>query len=380
MSERALATVRRIAAIDPIEGADKIVVATIDGWKVVTAKDNGFKAGDLVIYFEIDSLLPEREEFEFLRDRCYVKEGNSINGAGFRLKTIKLRKQVSQGLIMPTIPVPTTYEGPQEYCFIKHPNEPEWVSIFSENDDVTEFLGVKKYEKPVAANLRGVARGNFPSFIPKTDAERIQNCFRTFEREWKDHVFEATVKLDGTSFTAYLKKGESIGEINGNEAKFVDRFGVCSRNLDLVETEDNLYWQVARKYDLENKLRSLPFSAAIQGEIIGPGIQGNKDKVAENMLFVFNIWNIDERRYLNVHERNEILQNIGLEGVPEISGFGGYRPRGETFKRVQDFLDFANGPSYNAGVKREGVVFKSITDPSVQFKAISNEWLLEYGE
>lgn len=360
MTDRALATIRRINAIDLIEGADKIVVATVDGWKVVTAKDNGFKVDDLVIYFEIDSLLPERPEFEFLRDRCFVKESNSINGAGFRLKTIKLRKQISQGLIMPVV-----HQYNDDLVAIE--TIEDTVLIFAEGEDVTEFLGVKKYERPVPANLAGKAKGNFPSFIPKTDAERIQNCYRTFENEWKEHLFEATVKLDGTSFTAYYRRHPDIIE---------GQFGVCSRNIDLVETEGNVYWEVARKYDIESKLRSLPFSAAIQGEIIGPGIQGNKEKVSENKLFVFNIWNIDEGRYLNADERNSIcIYSFNLGQTPFIGNF-----LGSSFNSVQNFLDLANGPSYNPEVKREGVVFKSIDDPSVQFKAISNEWLLEYGE
>lgn len=276
MTERALATIRRISDIQPIENADKISVATVDGWQVVIANEVGHKIGDLVIFYEIDSLLPERPEFEFLRKSCYVQ--NTVNGSGFRLKTVKLRKQISQGLVMP---VHHIYEDGTVLIINRTGN----TSFFKEGDDVTEFLGVKKYEKPLSPQLSGEAKGWFPSFIPKTDAERIQNCFRDFENKWKNHTFEATIKLDGTSATYYKKDGE---------------FGVCSRNLELKESEGNLYWKIARQYDIE---RYLPDGFAIQGEIIGPGIQGNHEKLTDHEFFVFNVWNIEKQEYLNTFDR-----------------------------------------------------------------------------
>jgi len=360
--ERALASIRRIAEINPIEGADRISVATVDGWQVVIANDVGHKVDDLIIYYEIDSLLPELPEYEFLRKNCYVKEGNSVNGPGFRLKTIKLRKQISQGLIMPVF---DNYDN-DDTAAIKGVSG--GTIIVHEGDDVTEFLGVKKYEKPVPATWGGKVKGNFPSFIPKTDAERIQNRFRSFENYWNDHTFEATIKLDGTSFTAYYRKHPDLIE---------GAFGVCSRNLDLEEAEGNLYWSIARKYGIEEKLRSLPFSAAIQGEIMGPGIQGNKEGLTEHTLFVFNIYNIDEGRYLDPTERWQILLDIWDEKIPEAPFM--QMVHGSEFGSVVDFLAYAEGPSLFAK-EREGVVFKSLTDPTIQFKAISNKWLLSNGE
>ena len=355
MTERRLVTIRRINAIDPIEGADAIEVATVDGWKVVVSKSDAFRINDLVIFHEIDSLLPERAEYEFLRERCYVK--NSVEGAGFRLKTIKLRKQVSQGLILPVVNGTVGYEtATGGYTF----------KDVIEGEDVTEFLGVKKYDRILSSTLGGKARGNFPPFVPKTDAERIQNCYRTFEREWKNHTFEVTTKLDGTSFTAYRLSCPDTGH---------NQFGVCSRNLDLIETEDNLYWQIARKYQLEEKLASLHFDAAIQGEIMGPTIQGNKEQLNDNKLFVFNIFDIENRIYIDADARTTIVNNFDLDDAPCLNFVSG-----SNFNSVQDFLTMADGPSYNPNVLREGIVFKSIDDPSVQFKAISNKWLLKHGE
>ena len=342
--DRALASIRRIAGIRPIEGADNIVCATVDGWELVTQKSNGFKTGDLVVYFEIDSVLPEKEPFEFLRERCYVSTERSVNGAGFRLRTIKLRGQVSQGLILPISELDhLIYDGDH--------------TSYEEGTDLTEILGVVKYEKPLAANLAGVARGNFPTFIPKTDETRVQNACRILEKAW-DHQFEVSIKLDGSSCTIYEHDG---------------KFGVCSRNLDLEETEGNSFWQVARKYDLPNKLGGLGHfkSIAIQGELMGPGVQGNPEDLKELDLFVFNVYDIEGRKYFNPHDRGVICKVLGLKHVPVLE----YRTF-DTFT-ISDFVAYADGPSLNEKKNREGLVFKSQRDPSISFKAISNKWLLK---
>ena len=150
--ERKLASVRSISNLSPIEGADKIELATVDGWKVVVAKDVGHKVGDLIIYCEIDSFLPIKEEFEFLRKSSFKKMGDQ---EGFRLKTIRLRGQISQGLIMPI-------------SVLNPPDTNIYVEPF-EGLDVTEMLGIVKYEPPIPAELAGKVKGLFPSFIPKTD-------------------------------------------------------------------------------------------------------------------------------------------------------------------------------------------------------------------
>ena len=229
--ERKLATIRIIDDIRPIEGADMIELVTVGGWNVVVAKEVGHKVGDHVVYCEIDSFLPIREEFEFLRKSSYKKMGDQ---EGFRLKTIRLRGQVSQGLILPMSVFGdfgwTAYEGL----------------------DVTEKLGIVKYEPPIPAELSGKVKGSFPSFIPKTDEERIQNLTKEYQ-EWKyqsKHLFYVTEKLDGSSATYYFKDGE---------------FGVCSRNLELLETEGNSFWKVARELDLENKMKSLGKNVSFQG-------------------------------------------------------------------------------------------------------------------
>lgn len=359
--ERKLASIRRIAAIDPIEGADRIVKATVDGWELVTQKSNNFQVGDLVVYFEIDSLLPEIPEFKFLRPYFVTK---SVNGPGFRLKTIKLRGQISQGLILPIDPI-YVQEINGEQWFTDNCGTP--VCPYQEGEDLTEYFNVKKYEKPIPAELAGTIRGNFPSFIKKTDQERIQNCFKEWSDLWRNEEFEVTLKLDGSSFTAYY--------LQQSEKNPIARFGVCSRNLDLIETETNAFWRVARKLNLEEKLASLGHSVAIQGELMGPGVQGNREGLLDLDLYVFDMFNIDTFKYMYAPERHEFCAKNWLEHVPIIE----YAAVFSGFMSAKDFLEYAERPSLNHK-QAEGIVFKSIKFPCYSFKAISNAFLMAGGD
>lgn len=337
--ERKLATIRIISDIRPIEGADMIELVTVGGWNVVVAKDVGHKVGDHVVYCEIDSFLPIREEFEFLRKSSYKKMGDQ---EGFRLKTIKLRGQVSQGLILP-------------------------MSIFGdfgwtayEGLDVTEKLGIVKYEPPIPAELAGKVKGNFPSFIPKTDEERIQNLTKEYE-EWKiqsKHQFYVTEKLDGSSATYYVKDGE---------------FGVCSRNLELLETEGNTFWKVARELDLENKMKSFGKNIALQGELIGEGIQGNRYNLKGHTVRFYTAFDIDKHQRIPFMEMVTMLMYNGLFNVPVVNPeFSFLLP-----ETVEEMLKYAEGKSaLNDKKEREGVVVRSM-DGTISFKAISNKFLLE---
>jgi len=341
--ERKLATIRRIADISPIEGADKIELVTVDGWKVVVAKDVGHKVGNLVVYCEIDSFLPIKDEFEFLRKSSYKK---MVDGTeGFRLKTIKLRGQVSQGLILPINVLPITQ-------FASGHNLPEGM-------DVTEMLGIVKYEPPIPAELAGKVKGMFPSFLHKTDEERVQNLTSEYE-EWKiqsKHQFYVTEKLDGSSATFYHKDGV---------------FGVCSRNLELLETEGNTFWKVARELDLENKMKSTRRNICFQGELIGEGIQGNPYKIKGQTVKFYTGFDIDKQIRISFVNFVVMLQEMDLGYVPVLNqGFGFQLP-----ETVGDMLNYAEGKSaLNLDTEREGVVVRSM-DGTISFKAISNKFLI----
>lgn len=335
--ERKLASVRKIADIQPIPNADAIELATVDGWKVVVAKNVGHKVGDFVVYCEVDSFLPIKPEFEFLRKSSYKKMGDD---EGFRLRTIKLRGQISQGLILPISEV------------IPFPDVLDYMEV---GKDVTELLGVVKYEPPIPAELAGKIKGLFPSFLRKTDEERIQNLASEFEN-WKNKTFYVTEKLDGSSATFYYKDGE---------------FGVCSRNLELLETEDNTFWKVARQLDLENKMRDLGMNISLQGELIGEGIQGNPYKIKGQTVKFFNLFDIDLQTYhsLSIFEKL-VKRDLGLDTVPILD---------TNFKlpeTVEGILKYADDKSVlNHNFDREGVVIRSM-DRKISFKVISNKFLL----
>lgn len=340
---RKLATIRKIDAIAPIEGADAIEVATVGGWKVVVKK-NEFAGGDLAVYCEIDSWIPTKLA-PFLSKG---KEPRVFEGvAGERLKTIKLRGQLSQGLLLNLDDViPETHS-------------------FAEGDDVSEYLNIKKWEMQIPAQLAGQVRGNFPTEIPKTDQERAQNLVKEIASANEAGMkFEITEKLEGSSMTVYRIRGE---------------FGVCSRNLDLKRDENNAFWATAIADDIDAKMQAIDehWDFAIQGELIGPGIQGNIYKLSKPEFRVFDVYNIQTGEYMKPAARRELIDRMGLKHVPVLVAGGSlYDTLG--ISDIPQLLKFADGKSVMGditGPLREGVVFKQV-DGGMTFKVISNKYLL----
>lgn len=366
--ERKLASIRRIASVKPIDGADKIELIMVDGWQLVTQKSNNFAPGDLVVYFEIDSFLPIKPEFEFLRKGCYKNTSNL--GEGFRIKTIKLRGQVSQGLALPIAELMKDY---QYWIGVDKANgwENSGISVrHREGEDLTEFLGVKKYEAPIPAQLAGKIKGNFPGFICKTDSERFQNLIEDIKNDYFNEEFEITQKLDGSSMTVY---------------SYEDKSGVCSRNLDIIEDETNSFWIVANRDRLLDATRYLESvygtGIAIQGELIGPGVQKNREGQNKLEFYLFNIWNVFSQKYFSHKDRiialSLINNNLGIKinHVP-ILGIKSIKEVVSADNLVYDFLSFAEGKTLDGLKQREGVVFKH-TKSDFNFKVINNKYLLE---
>lgn len=329
---RKLVSIQRIKDIAPIENADAIEVAKILGWNVVIKKGE-FSAGDLVVYAEIDSVFPDREEFSFLKDKK------------FRIRTIRLRGQISQGICFPLSILP-----PGNY---------------QEGEEVTDLIGVIKYEAPIPPNMEGITKSDFPVFISKTEEQRIQTIPDTLAKE-KGLLCVCTEKLDGWSTTVYLNDGE---------------FGVCSKNIELCETSDSPYWKVARKYHLEEILRQLDRNLALQGETIGSGVMGNKYELPENEFdwYLFNIFDIDEYRYLEFEEMIVIAKKFGLKVVPVVD---------DKFYLIDDverIVSLSKGKSLiNPKIHREGIVIKSIhrkkNGETISMKTINPDFLIKYQE
>ena len=347
---RKLASIAEITYIKPIEGADAIECAIMNGGWPVVVKKGEYKVGDVAIYLEIDSWVPH-ELAPFLSKGQEPREYNGVKGE--RLKTVKLRGQVSQGLLLPQTILDEKGLWPLTGNPVGH--------------DLTNQLNIQKWEPPIPSQLQGTMRGNFPHFIPKTDQERCQNLRKDIFETHKDDVYEVTIKLDGSSMTVYVKDGE---------------VGVCSRNIDLVETEGNTFWKSAREQNIVDTLLELSAENgeeyAIQGELIGEGIQGNPEKLTGHKFFLFDIYSITAGRYLEVDERYSIIDKLNMNGasIEHVPVIGIMYSVAKVFSTIDELLEFAEGPSLNPQTKREGLVFKS-WGSDFSFKAISNSYLLK---
>jgi RNA ligase (TIGR02306 family) len=298
-------------------------------------KVNEYKVGDLAVYYEIDSFLPIRPQFEFLRKSSFKRMGSS---EGFRLKTIRLRGQISQGLLTPI---------------------PEGISNPKEGDDLTEALDIVKYEPPIPAQLAGKIKGTFPSFIPKTDEIRIQNFESEVGFSPVGKRAYVTEKLDGTSFTCYFNNGV---------------FGVCGRNWELSETSDNSLWRMANVLQLKEKMTKHGKNIALQGELVGAGINGNLYGLSDHKLYFFTGYDIDKGRRMFFDELEWVLFGLQLQMVPLLEKYGFVIPNESNI--VDYMLKYAEGKSVlNMEVDREGVVVRGL-EREFSFKAISNTYLL----
>lgn len=337
--KRKLASIRTISEIAAIPNADSIEVATVDGWELVIRKGE-FKPGDIAVYVECDSWVPH-DLAPFLSKGSTPREYGGVFGN--RLRTVKLRGQISQGLLLP-------------------------VSVLSDisvavGDDVTEYLNIQKWEAPIPAELSGTVIGGFPSFIPKTDENRVQNIVEKVTEDWADMQFEVSLKLDGSSATVFFND---------------DEVGYCGRNWQFSDTEDNSGNSIialAKSSGLVNALVSHGKNLGLQGEIMGPGVQGNREKLTKHTLYIFNVYDIDNQRYYTATERHELLQNLDVsDAIQSVPVVGYHTPR--EIGGIRELLEFADRKSITHAIA-EGVVWKSVSDPHISFKVINNRFLLK---
>ena len=368
---RKLVTVRQIAALDPIPNADAIECATVDGWKVVVKK-NEYEAGQYVLYFEIDSILPEgRPEFDFLMARGVkdlTTEEPGVRVRGHRLRTIKLRGQVSQGLVIPL---------PPEWAIVQDKDviyvETFWQEdAFELDSDFSKIFDVVKYERPISPQMQGKQRGAYPGWMPKTDQERVQNCFRNVENTAEPWIIEE--KVEGSSITIYWN----------------ETLGVTSRNIDLVlDQEGNTFVDTAHASGLldwlEDHAEISGQPVALRGELVGPGIQDNIYGLNDFRIYIYDIFLPKDGGYVNPQMRRLIMRMI-LESPmvdPEIV-FSIPVVQEVAFTdetTVDDIVLSADGMSkINPNVLREGIVYKTFAEPVDSFKAISNKYLLKEKE
>lgn len=343
MARRKLASVQYIHKITPIEGADKIECIHVLGWEVV-AKKGEFKVGDSCVYFEVDSFLPVCEQFEFLRNSCFKHD--DYMGQGFRLKTQRFRGQLSQGLVLPL----SVLSAGDHYV---------------PGDDVTELLGVRKWEVEDKVTSSGTVIGDMPYGIPRTDEMRVQS-FPELIEEFMQQPYYITTKMDGTSVTMYWRHG---------------RFGVCGRNYEYANDGTCAFWAYAKKHKMVEKLRKSGLSnLAIQGEFCGGGIQKNRLKLKHPEWYVFTVIDLNRRRRLGMDAMIQVCDKLGLQMVP-VEETGEHFP----YHTVEELLERAKG-TYSSGMNKEGIVIRPMEpvysrtlSGALSMKVLNNEYLLKEG-
>lgn len=319
MSE-GLVYVGKIIAVDAIPNADQIVSATVvcghgGKWRGVVRKAE-LGLGSLCEVYLPDALIPEDDE-----RMAFMKSSH------WRVKMRRFRGAPSEVVIMPL------YMG-----------EDYWVGL-----DITALRRVTKYHKPVPAHLQGIAKGNFPGFIPKTDELNYQRYGELVE-QLGGMKYYITEKADGSSTTAYRYKGE---------------FGLCSRNLELERNENNGYWKVAAKYKVEERL---PEGVALQWETIGPGIQSNPHGLTDIDGLAFTAYNIDEHRYFTFKELKDLCKTIEFPMCKIVAEGDSFSSQG---------IELLGEGTYDNGKQREGVVVRSqenVGTLPISFKVINLEY------
>jgi RNA ligase (TIGR02306 family) len=297
-----LATIQKVVNVRQHPNADALDLVQVLGWQVVT-KRGEYKDGDLCVYVVIDTVLPERAEFEFLRNK------------NFRIKPIRLRGEESAGIVFPLSIVPgftcLTAQGNGFFFNRKDENGCEDHGIHEVGDDIGDLLGIKHYEKPVPTELAGQAVGHFPGFLIITDEDNLRT-YPDAVPEMYGRPYYITRKDDGSSGTFFIKGGE---------------FGVCSRRIHLKDTEGNGFWKMARKYNLENALKTAfpSVEVAVQGEVVGPGVQKNPLGLKELEFHIFNIFDIGSRHFYGYNKIIEFCRDFSVPMVHTIqegSAFG----------------------------------------------------------
>ena len=369
---RKLASVQTVKAIKPIEGADRIEVVQILNWDCVARKGE-YQVGDKVIYFEIDSLLPDIPAFEFLKGSSWSQKLNK-----YKISTHKFRNQISQGLVIP-------YEQIKD-LMVQINGEIDFRIDYPEGEDLTELFKIEKYEPPVSNGALGDII-NHEWYIPKTDEERIQVCaadvlpayMNSEQGDWY-----SSIKLDGTSCTVGL---------------FDDAFLIGGRNQ--FYKDENMYTQTVNKYAFDGNIKNKfeyyqavnGIYVAFQGELCGPGIQGNKLGLKEKEWFVFNAF-VSKTGKNGSYVKCDLLymlklcEEFGLKHVPLIDAEDKFKfdPEETVDNTVEKLLKYVDDIKYRKYFEdaspnqiAEGVVFRT-EDMTYSFKVVSNKYLLKGGE
>ena len=344
--KRKLASIQRIWDIEPIEGADRIELAHVLGWQCVV-NEGQFRPMDMAVYFEIDSFLPIRPEFEFMRTSSYRK--TNVMGEGFRLRTMRFRGKISQGLLLP---------------MVLFPEIPKEVEL---GTDVSEVLGIRKWEIEERATTGGTVIGNLPADVPHTDETRVQ-AEPDLIRDFAGLEYYITTKMDGSSHSVSLDE---------------EGFHVTGHNYEYRDDGKSSFYELVKRDGIEEKMRRYYVDKAlhlltVQGELCAPGIQQNRLKLTRPEWYVFTI-RIDGKR-LGLSEMQEVCKELDFQMVP-VEEIGKDLP--SKYPTVGALLERADG-EYPKGGKKEGIVIRP-TEPvynerisaALSMKVVNNKYLLK---
>ena len=319
-----MAWIGQVVKISPIENADQIqkteVVCGKGGkWIGVTTKD--VKANENVVVFMPDAIVPQIEPLSFMEKH------------NWRVKMCRLRGCPSEVLIIPISQITK-------------------ISEIDVGRDVTELLGVKKYEKEIPVNLSGETLGNFPSFIPKTDEDNFQ-VVPEFREALVGQACFISEKYDGSSLTIYHNDGH---------------FGVCTRNWEKKEDYNMASWQIVKRYELKEKIPQYG-NVALQMELIGPGVQKNCLKLTEIDVRVFDAFDIDAQEYFNLMVARQITEEIGMAFVKTAKDISD----DITYKDYTDeeLRQMADGNYIESDNPREGIVIRPTKTTRVDGRKLS---------
>lgn len=308
-----------IKELSAIPDADRIMLATVvcgkgGKWRGVVKKD-GFNVDDPVLVYLPDSVLPPEPQFDYMAKHKY---------------RVKVQR----------------YRGAPSECLIDF--LPYGWQDFKVGEDVTERMNVRRHFKVIPANMMGIFECAFPGFIPKTDEPNWQGV-PELVAALAGNPYVVTEKLDGTSCTVYRREG---------------KVHVCSRNWQLQDECENIYWQMARKYHLD---RDIPEGVALQMEICGPKIQGNSMGLTEYKAFLFDIYDIEQHRYYTPFEFE--VKSVNFE-VPKIRSLG----VGAAFD--PSILDTVAQQNYPNGHPMEGVVIRAYDNDTnrISFKVLNLDY------
>ena len=374
---RKLASIQKIKAVKPIDGADRIECVQVLNWDCVVKKGE-YNVGDMIVYFEIDSLLPDIPSLNWLKGSSWSQKLNK-----YKISTHKFKNQISQGLVVPISQVVEIYDQINpDYADVVLPEE---IMNPTEGTDLTELLKIEKYEPPVSNGSLGEVI-NHEWYVPKTDEERIQVCAQDVlpkyvESEQDD--WYASIKLDGTSCTVGL---------------FDDAFLIGGRNQfykdeNMYTTTVNKYFENGAKEKFENYKAINGIYVVFQGELCGPGIQGNKLGLKEKEWFIFNAF-VSKTGKNGSYVKCDLLymlklcEEFGVKHVPLIDYEDKFKfDKSKTIdETVEDLLKYVDNIKYRKYFEdaspnqiAEGVVFRT-EDMTYSFKVISNKFLLKGGE